>query len=133
MNYSEAVSGFDGVRQILEPVLLALPDFEHYLYATENIRPNLVCASVKKGYSKATAKHDDYWAFDYLIFLAHRGERKCLLQLLKDRLLAIYPDRFEYRKAYVATAELARDFLRDEFDHWYRKNIDREYPHSAAW
>ncbi|MFE5587555.1 TIR domain-containing protein [Kitasatospora sp. NPDC056531] len=119
---------FRRVEEILKPVLEVLPAEEEYNFAVGNISPAVAVSAIERGYYRSIAdRRGDLWSWNYLLLLAHLGERDALLKILKARLKVEDP----LDKAYVATRELARDVLGDDFPIWFRDEVmspDEEDP-----
>ncbi|MER5215418.1 TIR domain-containing protein [Streptomyces sp. NPDC002838] len=108
------------VQAILNPALATLPVREEYLFALANIPPEVAVTAAKRGYYRSiSAQRGDFWSWNYLLLLAHLGERDALLSILKERLTS----QHHLDKAYAATRGLARDVLGDEFPTWFHREV----------
>jgi hypothetical protein len=113
--------GYSRVRAVLEPVLAALPTERDYLNELKHVDTAQRPSVIKSRYYERSPPRNDFWAWNYLLLLAHLGERDVLLPILRDRIKAAITEAGE--KVYCASACLPKQVLLDEYRTWSEEEV----------
>jgi hypothetical protein len=112
----------------LEPILEVLPDADAYVSRIKHIPPEMLVLALESGYHTAYTEVGDLRAVPYLILMRKLGERKALLNIVKERLAAMREKGvFRYSEAYEQSREIARSILGPEFETWFRREVGPIY------